>query len=1127
MESKPRSKYVDDTAGAVPTAFISYAHGADAWNATVLQFAISLRTIGGIDADLPVWHLIGGQDWATYGPAAIRTSDFILLAVSPAFREAWQGTNPPDRNAGVAGEAAVIKAIFESDQRDFGRRLRVVLLPGAPRESVPPDLFGTVERHEIRSFDSNGLEPLLRSLHGKPLHAKPSLGPLPALPPRTIAELSGDRSEGCPARHERRATGNAVGRINRGLSSERWREGSATVEIQHMLSSTIQVTYGGVASPVALEPALVPVATHISSPAQLLRARSGIVPYAARHDLLTELAAWARGPDPFAVCVIAGHGGSGKTRLAVELCEHAKQASWLSGMLPSSADRHALETLVAVPTSRLIVVDYAETRAEQLELILPLLAAHSTPDHPVRVLLLVRAAPRHGADWTAVLRNRSAVMDTLLGDVDVHVLDNLPLDLAERHELFRLAVRALSTHTLKVEHVQIPDGLTQALFASPLLVVIAAYLALHSKGELPTTRAHLLDELLAHERRYWATTSETAGLRTHLVLNQRVVALATLAGAASESEALELMRLMPELADASAKYRARLARWVQNLYPVGTGFWNPLEPAILAEHLVAAALSDQPALLAGVLHRESPRAVVQPLDLYARAAPDHPALAGRLRAIVTDELPALCGLAVAQAASETDLGLLLGDTTLSAAMNRLLTVIDIDPEVLPAAINLLPMRPDLVLSPLALTLTTQLVAHLRRLAAADPAMYEPALAMALNILSVRLGEVGRRAEGLSAIEEAVSVRRRLAAAHPDANEPDMATALNNLSVRLGEVGRREEGLAAIEEAVAVYRRLATVNPSAFEPALANALNNLSARLGEVGRRDEGLSAIKEAVCVYRRLATVNPAAHQPAVAMALTNYSNWLGEAGQSEQGVAAIQEAVNLRRQLAAANPAAFEPDLAASLTILSARLGEVERRQEGLVAIEGAVAIYRRLVEANPAAYESDLAASLSTFSAWLGEVGRRQEGLAAIEEAVAVYRRLAAAIPAAYELLLATALGKLSVQLGAVGRDEEGLAAIKEALDLYRGLGANSSSPHERALSSVLQGLAVDLGKAGRYQDALAAIYEAVSSYRQSSAANPAFPLDLAQLPEILTVQLKAPRRPEAGGQPQTPQRSRESS
>ena len=91
---------------------------------------------------------------------------------------------------------------------------------------------------------------------------------------------------------------------------------------------------------------------------------------------------------------------------------------------------------------------------------------------------------------------------------------------------------------------------------------------------------------------------------------------------------------------------------------------------------------------------------------------------------------------------------MLGDTTLAAALTRVISVIDVTPEDLPAIVARLPPRSDLVLGPLALTLTDRVVTRDRRLAAANAAAYEPALAASLNNLSIRLGEAGRRAEAL-------------------------------------------------------------------------------------------------------------------------------------------------------------------------------------------------------------------------------------------------------------------------------------------------------------------------------------------------------------------------------------------
>ena len=73
-------------------------------------------------------------------------------------------------------------------------------------------------------------------------------------------------------------------------------------------------------------------------------------------------------------------------------------------------------------------------------------------------------------------------------------------------------------------------------------------------------------------------------------------------------------------------------------------------------------------------------------------------------------------------------------------------------------------------------------------------------------------------------------------------------------------GRNAEGLEAIQEAVTVYRRLALDNPDRFEPDLATSLPNLSTELARSGRNTEALQASQEAMTLQRRLARDNPLA---------------------------------------------------------------------------------------------------------------------------------------------------------------------------------------------------------------------------------------------------------------------------
>ena len=400
-------------------------------------------------------------------------------------------------------------------------------------------------------------------------------------------------------------------------SAGSWIAGNQNVQIQDVSGSTIQITYGGQRRRVPLEPAVISVGNNVGAPAQLVRARSGIVPYTARAGLLADVQAWLGRGDAFAACLVGGRGGSGKTRLGVELCEQVRESGWLRGLLTLSADQAALEALADTPTARLVVVDYAETRGEQLEVVLPLLASAGTEDHPVRVVLLVRSAPRDDSDWTALLRHRSHALDAVLNDTQQWILDDRPLDAAERVALFDAAATALTARADPALTLpDAPGALSERVFASPLMVVIAGYLAVHGSSKLPTSKADLLEELLHHERRYWKHSATAHGIDHDPDLAQRIIALATLAGADSEFEAAGLLKLIPDLADASAKERRRLARWIHGLYP-GSAWWNPLEPDLIGEHLVATTLTDMPPVLTGVLTRDAPYAVVQPLNLYA------------------------------------------------------------------------------------------------------------------------------------------------------------------------------------------------------------------------------------------------------------------------------------------------------------------------------------------------------------------------------------------------------------------------------------------------------------------------------------------------------------------------------
>jgi hypothetical protein len=266
------------------------------------------------------------------------------------------------------------------------------------------------------------------------------------------------------------------------VPAELWARGNQNVQIAGVgAGASIQVSIGA-APPVRMPllPAVVPPGAG-ASPARLLRARAGVVPFVDRAGLLSGLDGWMARPDPYATYLVGGRGGAGKTRLGVHLCVQAAARNWVCGLLAPRVDPAEGGALAHLESPRLIVVDYAESRTEQLEVLLPFLAAQATAEWPVRVLLLVRSRGT-GRDWTGSLRiRRGDELEQILDETAVQVLDDTPLDAASRQALFSSAAAAFAVR-LSGDHAAAalaPVDLSGSAFANPLLITIAAYLAVH------------------------------------------------------------------------------------------------------------------------------------------------------------------------------------------------------------------------------------------------------------------------------------------------------------------------------------------------------------------------------------------------------------------------------------------------------------------------------------------------------------------------------------------------------------------------------------------------------------------------------------------------------------------------
>ncbi|WP_336047738.1 hypothetical protein [Streptomyces sp. CA2R101] len=820
-----------------------------------------------------------------------------------------------------------------------------------------------------------------------------------------------------------------------------------------------------------------------ASPAALLRAEHEVVPFSGREGTLHRLTDWCHLPGPLSAWLVTGPGGQGKSRLARRLNELMSEEGWVTGQVAELANvAPHLPTLSRCTAPVLLVLDYAETRPHLVQEIIDHLAAHP-PGHPVRVLLLARAA----GEWFTALRSASPAMP---GTLRPSPLALPPLtdtsaaqDLAwqEALDAFRKRLSGLGgitgtgagTEQPPVERAAPQPGAGgQAL---SLHMAALASLLPHGPEEFPE------QVLLTHERRYWDRIAERRNLGLGHIRPTAMIA-AQLCGPLSRAAALDMLGRVPGLrGDGAEQQRRAVAEWIRDLYPPtasGDAYWGTLEPDPLAEHYLIDALDREPETAAEVLVAAADEQRRHGVTLMARAAarPGGQAVAGHLHRLITEHPRALGGIAV-EVAPRVE-----SATVLVRALEALIKASPHSPEHLAELYDRFPADTH-VLAEVAAELTASVVSAHR--ANGD----EEELAMCLSDYSIRLGLLGRRAESLTATDEALEILRRLAGERPEEIQPRLAHVLANHSNSLSRVGRRKESLHAAAEAVALLYHLAQSRQRFVWP-LASALVNQASALNELGQSEAALRTSSGAVDLFRRLAAANPDEVEFGIglALALDNQSRGLGALGRRKESLAAISEATEVCRKFAEEYPDAFLPKLAAFLSNQSTRLSELGYLREALAAITESVHIRRRLAEDLPDAFEPDLAASLANQATVLTRNGKGEDALAVSCEAVDIYRKLADQAPESFLDEFALALTAKSTVLDSLHRPAAALAANTEAVQMYERLAAAHTDVFLPSLAGCLNNQSNRLHSLGQTEQALDAAGRSVEIYRQLSHSHP---------------------------------------
>ncbi|MFD0350992.1 tetratricopeptide repeat protein [Kitasatospora aburaviensis] len=789
---------------------------------------------------------------------------------------------------------------------------------------------------------------------------------------------------------------------------------------------------------------------------------------------------------------------------------------------PTAAlDERSLKRLQETTGPLLVVLDYAETRVDQLALLLGTVRERQVP---FKLVLIARTA---GHWWKHARRGAAA---DLLRRASVVELSPLAADEAERTVLYRQAAEAFARYLPQVREcagpewrdlaagLAVPD-LGRAGFDNVLTLHMTALADLLDQGMADTTGSASADpddvetRLLVHESQYWRLTLKQGEEEPEYLAFKDALAAATLLGADDYDRADAVLSRVPSLPD---HLLDTVDGWLARLYPPdGTGRrpWGSLQPDRLAERFAGEHVLERrrllPALLAGIGRAEAERL----LTVLARAAHHRP-----LRERLAPVLAGLCG-GHADALALPAIAVATQVEEPAPILDGLRDLLDAPSTGADDLVAWAAEVPDFSynLGPWAVEVQERLV-ELRRVAGGNTPEEVITLAGSLRELSKSLSAVGAVAEALAKGDEVIELLRPLAKAR-DIADPHgararngLAGALNNRAVFLGELGRRQEALGAAEEAVCIYRELDETGAVARPEHLVTSLGTLAVCQRELGHVRAGRATTEEAVRLRRRQASSGADGDLADLASGLNNLALSYLEGGRRGAAFEQSSEAVELVRPLAERKPDAYRPMLATVLGTLSTCLGDLGRPQEALATVREAVAIRRWLAERRPAAYTADLANSLNNLANQLGEVGYGSEALARIEESVVLFRTLAEAHPAAHREDLARVLNGLGNQLADAGDAEGALRAATEAAEIYgelhRALPQAFAAEHAKAQES----LGMRFADAGRPGESLAATVRALEIYRslpvdQADAARP----DLARTMNNLSAQLISQERP----------------
>ncbi|MCX7279492.1 MAG: tetratricopeptide repeat protein [Burkholderiales bacterium] len=752
-----------------------------------------------------------------------------------------------------------------------------------------------------------------------------------------------------------------------------------------------------------------------------------LTPYARSTPLLgrdvemASLRSFLQDARPISVRVMVGSGGSGKTRLALDLCDSLAQEGWNTGFATGAElDRFVAQQNLSTwrwqkPT--LVVIDYAAAKAETLKTWLSELADRSQPapypSHPLRLLLLERHADPQGGWWQTVFG----------GDARQYARQAL-LDPPVPVEIRRLVAQqdrlALLRNMLDQQAIWLPlDGpvLQAELMAAPwggdplFLMMAALHMArLGHAQALSLGRTDLAMAVAGWEVQRLQKMAQAQHLDPAWVLH--LAACATLAQGL-EHKAFIAFAVSEKAVSGWEGAPPAVAKLLEQALPQPGGI-APVTPDLIGEALVLQVLRDDPDAVQrcyAALGQKVAEAAVRCAQDFAAESP----------------LP----------------------------LQWLNAMVDAAQQDVPALVQLLFSLPmgSVVLGDVSLRVAQCLQAQ----CAADPAANLGLQAAALLSLSLAQSQVGQPEAALLAAQQAEALYRRLAEQQPDVFTADLGRALNNLAFMHSNLAQAKAAVLAGLQAVALYAGLVAQQPEAFTPDWAVAQLNLAKAQIELGQLGEALHTVNQSIILYRGLVEQQPDVYSMNLARSLNNLAYIHSQQGQSQAALQSALEAVELYRTLAAQRPDLFTSELAFSLFNLTKSQVELGQFQMALPVAQEALDLHQQLARQRPEVFLSLLARSQTNLSYIHSALGQHAEALQSAQQAVDAYHQLALQRPEVFQPDLAIALLNLTKSQVESGEPAAALQSAQEAADLYRSLARRAPDVYTPELGKALSNLA----------------------------------------------------------------------